>query len=1589
MKQTVTKTDIITSNFRLVDFYKTGTEGDWISSASQELSSRYQKEYYPSVHGIYTVMKVGANYNVYCQTKIGGLRQVYTNTKPFFCILSCESVPDNITSGLTGAPGLLCFYKNGANQIAVIHLSFRDFTVVDDVIVWNNELNVSTNNIIIFDTIVGPCMAIYTGSLYKLNKTGLFFKYCNEAAGTTAKELNVNFNIGEFTDVMNRVSVISYSNGTIGIFYGISGEYEKTQFIATAYTQVNPLSGAVAFTSDRVTIFPQILMYDYYPKICKKGASYNRHSGKIMMLLENTAGQCYIGYSRGYGLTIQIHEMDNGMLTQPYSELIESSGGYLLDEIVCSANNEFYVFGYWQIGNTPSFKKALVNTFNSTVTGAQSQKRKIFIEVNYENIDDSLRRDSKALPVLRSLGNYQSGSKNMRGYNYTSDYFTSVFGTEFEQVKLGAIDVVKGTLGVSILTIPAPGIRKTGRYFYQNSSKITFVNTNNYLNNNNVVISFWVYLEISAVPAVRSIVYKDNGAGVPTYCIFWDEVNRKLIFKVRDSISLKTFEVNAAVVPMQADRFYHVTLVHNVAGNLASCYLYGNLAGSIAISGNLSNAATSLILGDSTIHAGGAQSFKGRLDSLVIGSGAPSHDLILHSFAQEITATTGPVINSRTTVPDKITATWQFRAAALGATTYTIVSREFSFGINTISQHVIFDIYQTTVGKAPTYLKTISSPTGANSIIGSNVGYKPTVTDIYGFYNDDLGVFTMFIVFNLASSNNYFVARARITIAGDVLTTWTLIAIASSATYTISKGLSVYRNSSGDIVIINLYGPNNRVYFIRPQDYGATAIAVCPITNMANLIPISAKTNPSKNYPAIAGDIVYCGMVNREIDGAMGFKTLYKGQLQLVYGLLSKGGGSLFVQANTVIATCHCMINVANLLAGTVVLVENPIGLDQYGMGGVQPFAPLKLLNPPPGIGFSGDCLILGYEGVNQTGSALTYSVDNRLAVYSVNSTLLVEINKLFNVSMDALNISGAFTVADIEYIQTTEGTGTPICNLSVVTSYEVENGYNNIYVGTAEAASLSYNLSSPGTFNPILTDFRVTGPVWHEYKFETTKLVKEGINRKLEMQYYDVEFHIRNTILAPDSSKYTLTPNTTFFTGFYHFCYSKKNFVRAFFGDAELYIGMYSSITSTNQVIMGTNLGNIGTFDTGIYPIGIVELDDIFYYCYITFGPSGFSVIKAYKGSIEGVTGSNVNLWDIPILLPTYCYQDVRIIVHNNEIYCYFILSDNTESKLLYIKLSKTGTVSSSPYSVTTFNFKIMGRFNIVSDEFVTIYVGNNDRSVDLGTYVCVHDPIKNKIIKDTKLLVKNYLPYTRCNNVSDIVHFGVKQNILLLEPLSSINFGGFYNEFVDNFKQDKDTGENFAIAITYNKGYLLQEIVSVNKELLYSIYIDGNYVDQNNADLSVFPVGILKKSDLVYEIVFIKFEPDYGISFYNTRTFLYDGGKLDVHYDERLLRNSNITDPQPGFMGDTGDRSNRMVTAEMVLKRTLILDNGDLPVISSLTEDTRSDIAVLDPENGEKGTLASETAIQPIWNYIHGARGLLIDKDNILGMFVMWENT
>ena len=1114
-------------------------------------ASGSQFPYHPNAASIYAAFTDGGVNHYVTQQKNGGLFPLSEQDFAPFTSLFCYNVPNELTTGDAGVPGVLFFYRNELDRICTYHFPIRKLAPVDDTVVWHNELEVADSAIRVFNTSSGPCLAIVADSKLRPGTQGLYFKLLNQAAATVAVELNCIFSIGDFEYDLSNSHVVCLNNDCIIVYYKLYEEKEGELYQATAYVSFYfKLAGVVAFSGDRIQLKPFPLVYDYIPSVGNRGIDYNPNTGRLALLLEDAEGVQRYGCTDGYGYLLQLSEpLDDPFKYPSYKKLI-AHGSKQYTEVSASVGTSFYAFGYYTIGELPSTTKAYYLTFGLSVEATQTLRRPIFNELDVANRTEILLPDGSYKVDTHKYFTYSLASSDKNGYDFENDAYGAVLATGFEELmQLKQIKATVGVNGVSSNTAPAPGITGYAREFVKRYSKITFPDTTGYLDLATLTISFWIYLEVHDPDNLnlRSILYKDKGDGTPSFAILWYEAAQILKVSIQDVVGTKAVTFDAILPSIPLNHWYYVTLTSS--GTSTELYVYGKLVGSVAMDGPVvfGAAPTDLILGDSSAYAGGYDSFKGRIDGLVIGETPITHNDLLNLFAMEIAGETGPVVTGRLLdVPsDRTTGVFQFRLTDTDLKLYSVVIRDVNFvNDNEIGLCTFLDLYYQESGEEPVYVRSWAAPELLNTAmtwpekasIAASMGNGPTL-NLQGSFNGDIGVLTLFYACTgtIEGIVHFFVFKAELFPESALLpVTWTKVMSADQDDVDINEVFAA--PGSGLVVMAGELTGDEYVFFIESGVYGDAALSTCVKELFSSFVPAVAQTNTGVDLTAISTVQKMCGLVIRRVVENTGLPEALHGYYQLIYGItgtaLGAGDPEDLIPSETLLMTAHVVVELDPGVA--ISLLTSPIQLDYYGKGGIAPFAPLRALTHIDPLHNTSDIFVLGYEGVKTfTIGKYNDGSELELCLYQANCDGIAGYQKVMNLPFMASEVQSARNYVDLAWsvYTDTDSAESRRYGLSLLRPYPAPmDACRLTYYKKGELVNLGYDAGAIPGYVSILSNYKVSLPLWTEISYELrSQSLNRGCAPRLKTGLFDAAHVTKGVLPGYTAANYNLVPNTMY----------------------------------------------------------------------------------------------------------------------------------------------------------------------------------------------------------------------------------------------------------------------------------------------------------------------------------------------------------------------------------------------------------------------------------------------------------------------------
>lgn len=812
----------------------------------------------------------------------------------------------------------------------------------------------------------------------------------------------------------------------------------------------------------------------------------------------------------------------------------------------------FQVVGSMSYGAPADGNVDFVNTYALDITLHQDLKRLLIGVVQVVSEEQANVGGLHEVVMVRTAYMHTDESRR-QGYDTTHDIFSAVSLIRLDNVGPGgnvATEIGPTAVGDSTL-VPTVGMVGTSLFFPEPLSNVQVTGATSF-NGDSVVIALWVFPQLAGRVGATdqyTIVVR-NGGDDQVMRLFWDEGITKA-FKWRvDTLPGSDKTIDTTVMGSLApDRWYHVTALYNATSLKMQLFLFGVLVAedtfvADSVLAHSVGAPLDLFIGTNPV-VGTQSAMLGRIDDFVMGTNPMTHQQVVASFFQSTVASDGPVRTSRSDnvdLQDMIYATASSVQIGKPLSIVTVAARKCNFHTeDPFQHHAVFDVWKLdrNFGSEPKYLGTIAPFAGFMNQIdlsGGNMS-SPVVSDTFPRGSDfhiqlipetdsvlggNTGKLNLYALFkgddSGPGSGRRAVMRCRFDPDAPVLASQDETAydwVVRFPTNRVLAWTAISRPVVGQDVwvgVVSTDTPGQEFKVMEEPRYNGVG---SPNTRSADVtLPAANLTGSFFGYTYDTDFNTELGTATALVRGMTG-RTLQEGfgwpsalvsseDVQVTFGLACNVGGAKIAATapqEQIIGTCVLIIP-EGAITGSHEVGPFPLHaelqakqLDEYGVGGVDPFVPLVWSQNPhtkneASSPNTGDTLMLGVSGGRDfdqpgregQGGLILYKA-KREGNWGVRAVL--DAGPTWGASESVT--AGASMAVSTRTELTTPDFTPPTDNVVICRPlFDRTDRYSTIYMSTAEATDGGWDVGAGELATPVLRrNDRSSSLVWMGWAFD------------------------------------------------------------------------------------------------------------------------------------------------------------------------------------------------------------------------------------------------------------------------------------------------------------------------------------------------------------------------------------------------------------------------------------------------------------------------------------------------------------------------
>lgn len=1565
-----------------------------------------------------------------------------------YCSTPVRKLPAALTSATADTPGFMFLQRNTGSPYLVrtITVPVEDTTTRSIVVAWNNELDAEEEDMRLVDiSTEGPAIIVRGPSSITPGDDAIYVRVLGGIAAGLATELTVNLRPSEtLVPDLLKMHCVGLEDGTVMVYYRVVDE--ETSFEGTAMMAFRPsATSPSAYGADNVTLKPTFLVQGYVPDDSHNGICAHPITGEILMALQATSDddpgeQVYWAATRGRGTkldpTMMLWDADTHphlyggrwRNAAPTSDVRINSIGWSGER----AGAPFVVVGEHIINDLEVAFKDFNNVFDRADSQQMEARRLCMGELWAFPLKGEAGAEGSASLVDIGTVPLLMDESLRPGYDIDTDLLDAQGYWRMDDVEGNTLNAVVGPNGTIDGYVPAPGHVTGALQANLDADSIEIPQTGEF-DNNEITLMFWVYAGAkSAVPATRSVVYKTtNGANAALIFYIAETINRfNFTYRMVGAGGLSnSFGPN----PLEYERWYHIVGVFK-SDNTMQAYVNGVLHNDVANAGlggiEHLNPNVELYLGKDP---GGINAARHRIDDLVWGNNPITHAEALHEFVKTFNPTTGPLVQGPCVdYVDRVVGTMLNQSQGEDRDPIMVCARELCItpGSAYFESHLVYDVWRLENEDDPEYIGTFSSGPECNTFSGGN-----TCNPLFASEEQRLDskvfvdgtVLTLFTGAHTELGNRIVIHRIDWDMSTpEVAPTYTLVMQETvSGILEATYGMDVIEVTLGGsrqyVILMGTYDPGvfSRLHVIRPSDYGATVLATAPTVDFANLLPAVADNLGDLDWNVdVAASLCFLGgIVAREITAGMGFDSSLHGDVQIIYGIATLGGGANGADPG-LMGTATAVLDLGDIDAGNPPTVNaGPAGLDEYGWGGVEPFFPLRWLSDPSFEDATADTFILGLSGMRDVrwspakgNHGLTVFRIKREGTWSVRPVLSVPLVHTMHACLhgadmmwrDIAEDPAVFADFGLLISRPWAGSQDAVSSFSESNTAAVDEGWA-IVGGGGAVNSLIRN--SSGMCSAVYTEFVVQSRA-HRVAETRPRLLTSGKNRAMPILRWALPGEWDTPELG---TAYDVTPSTLVLNAYQGAGFSTAERLSRFFsGDTTLHAGIGSNEPRTpRQTALSASLGTIGTGNTEVEPVGVLDDGTHGIYVFVQYGASGPATVKAYLSSYtaEMGAGSTVTLWTIPFSLRTDIYRSMRVVLVGGAIYLYYAVAGTGSSTIYSVSLDKTAPYAAGGSVVSSVNFRVLDRMYAVPNEDtgrVTLYLGDEDDVLSFRTVALVHAPGPglDVLVREPKEVYNGAAPfpqsYAACQSYAQN---NVLTTVAILEPSISDDGGGAvdYLSVTDKAKTDatRESGNAWIVANFAEDGYWYQDSLLVDYDSVVP-YFGGHHASDfgGKNKVRVKPLSLDLIGGSSYNVLAGAYLADWEPTNDDFKFPQRLGANVSFrsHFGENFLSAQvNPLTAEPTFTGTASARNTRplLVAGSLHYEPAGGVEDGDTGNFYNTIGGVANQLDSWRLTDAANATGATNGSAQPrpIYDAVHGVKGHVHDADKLFIVGWVWH--
>lgn len=884
--------------------------------------------------------------------------------------------------------------------------------------------NVSTFRFVSLET-SGTVIVVMAPSSQDPAKQSFYLKSTfGSGAATPATEILVDLDPGEgFEVVPGRFHVVETHNRALLFYYEVSDTQGNSHVAFMAYTPVHDtFAPDLPFNVDGVISIPTVVLNNHRPIDSVKGARRHQVSNSLVVGVEpqeTTEQGLEIHWyaTHGYGYTSFGPPAVWNEETHPhlFGGRLDAAAPDRKIRIISVGwadprqGGIFPVVGSLELGEIPTAAD-FRNFYRTDQQSNQVLKRTCLGALYVPRIPfDSNPGGQHAVRYGRAAA---LGHEELQraGYHMASDFLEAEAVLPMDTISAGVTPAKRGPGGVvSGGVVPTAGIVDAALYFFDAAASVVIPNDGS-LTNDGISFSCWVFPEIGANPQDPddlTILMQEGGDDIAAR-LWWNEDDKQFKWRVVVLPGGNATITSSSLGPLLENHWYHLTVTYDEESQKAQMFINGFLVsenqffGDSVMAHSTSSHQPVTIGADPTIQA--FRSFKGRVDDVVVGLGkGKGHHIALATYHYGLLSKDGtPMRGARTTdkdFQDQVMATVSAQGPGASGRLYTVSMRQVNMSSNPLLQHqYVFDVWKVERGEKPEFMGlamvapsafdrrggVLTETLGAPSVHSTIESFEMRLN--FGLFDEEQGSFWT-LTYSVRGDETGGISPAlhtywqAIDLDNPVSSSKSAFTTALVARLTGDQELTaldtVVRDASGGTEKIHVIlavsdGTANgaHIYLIQQNQFGVNALSTANKRAITDFMPDPSTSGSffGRNYLTSfsgAEPPRLRGIISRKLTEGMGVPSVLNNGVHLIFGLEATSGGSAGKE-DQIVSTLTVFVPPEawdNLVVGNFPLPTNgqPRQLDEYGIGGIDPFIPLSWVQHP--LGPTGDSLILGRRG--------------------------------------------------------------------------------------------------------------------------------------------------------------------------------------------------------------------------------------------------------------------------------------------------------------------------------------------------------------------------------------------------------------------------------------------------------------------------------------------------------------------------------------------------------------------------------------------------------------------------------------------------